>query len=139
MRNLTKESVMAMIVRAFPVLPGKENELLEFAKAVGDSRRQETASFLQSFGLRRESWHVQRTPHGMFVIVVTDVEDPPIEKARAYSVAQGSFERWFKDQVKALSGIDPDAEPLGPPTETVFAWDSGHNRRRTFDAPTASA
>ena len=129
---------MAMIVRAFPVLPGKEDAAREFAKAVGDARRGETAAFLQGFGVRRESWHLQHAAQGLQIIVVTDVEDPPLEKARAYGASQGAYERWFKDNVKALCGVDPDVQPLGPPTETIFSWDSSANRRKTFDAPSVS-
>ncbi|HEV7802998.1 MAG TPA: hypothetical protein VGP15_18135 [Burkholderiales bacterium] len=129
---------MAMIVRAFPVLPGKEDAALKFAQAVGDSRRHDTASFLQSFGVRRETWHLQRTPHGAFVIVVTDVEDPPLTRAQAYGAAQGAYERWFKDNIRDLCGIDADTQPLGPPTETIFSWDSPSNQRKTFDAPQAA-
>src|ERR1700749_518321 len=104
---------MPMIVRAFPVLPGKDDAALAFAREAGEMRKEQTASFLQSYGVRRESWHLQRTPQGTFIIVVTDVEEPPLEKARAYSAAQGAYERWFKDNVKILSGIDPDTQPLG--------------------------
>jgi hypothetical protein len=130
---------MAMIVRAFPVLPGKEDAALEFAQTAADSRRSDMVSFLRSFGVRRETWHMQRTPHGAFVIVVTDVENPPLENARAYGASQGAFERWFKDNIKALCGVDPDLEPMGPATETIFQWDSADNRRRTLDAPAAGA
>jgi hypothetical protein len=126
---------MAMIVRAFPILPGKEDAALKFAQAVGGSRKEETAAFLQGFGIRRESWHLQRTPQGAFVIVVTDLEDPPHAQAQAYGAAQDAFARWFKDNIAELCGIYADKQPLGPPTETIFAWDSSANRRKSFDAP----
>lgn len=126
---------MAMIVRAFPVLPGKENAAVKFAEAVAGERRNDTTVLFQSIGVRRETWHLQRTAQGTQVIVVSDVEDPPMNRAQAYRAAQGAYERWFKDNVKALSGIDPDTHPLGPPTETIFSWDSGLNRRKTFDVP----
>ncbi|HEX2828898.1 MAG TPA: hypothetical protein VHP37_21285 [Burkholderiales bacterium] len=129
---------MAMIVRAFPVLPGKENEALDFARVASGTRNKEMTSFLSSFGVRRETWHLQRMDGRTFVIVVTDVEHPPLEKAQAYGASQGAFERWFKDHIKALCGIDPDAQPLGPPSETIFQWDSADNRRRTLDAPVAA-
>ena len=125
---------MAMIVRAFHVLPGKEGAALKFAEAVGAERRSDTTAFLQSFGVRRETWHLQRTSQGTQVIVVTDIEDPPLARAQAYSAAEGAYARWFKDNVKALCGVDPDTHPLGPPTETIFSWDSALNRRKTFDA-----
>ena len=130
---------MAMIIRAFPVLPGKEAAALDFARAVGDSRKQEMTSFLQSFGVRRETWHLQRMDDRTFVIVVTDVENPPMDKANAYAVSQGEFERWFKSNIRELCGVDPDAQPLGPPTETIFEWDTGQDRRRAFDPPAPGA
>ena len=126
---------MAMIVRAFPVLAGKENDAVEFARAAGGERKDEMTGFLRSFGVRRETWHLQRMDGRTFVIVVTDVENPPLEKAQAYGASQGAVERWFKDNVKALCGVDPDAQPLGPPSETIFQWDSADNRRKTLDAP----
>jgi hypothetical protein len=126
---------MPMIVRAFTVLPGKEDDALAFARECGDIRKEQTASFMQSYGVRRESWHLQRAPHGTFVIVVTDVEEPPLDKALAYGVAQGGYERWFKDNIKAVCGVDPDTQPLGPPTETIFSFDSAQNRRKSLDAP----
>ena len=128
---------MAMIVRAFPVLPGKEADALEFARAAGDARRQEMTSFLQGFGVHRETWHLQRMDGRTFVIVVSDVGNPPLDNARAYAASQGPFERWFKDNIKSLCGVDPDAQPLGPPSETIFQWDSADNRRKTLDAPAA--
>jgi hypothetical protein len=126
---------MAMIVRAFPVLAGKEDAARRFAESVSGARKQETASFLQGFGVRRESWHLQQTAQGTFIIVVTDVEEPPHEKARAYGASQGAYERWFKDNVRELCGVNADEQPLGPPTETIFSWDSAANRRRSYDSP----
>ena len=123
---------MALIVRAFPVSAGKEDAVLRFAESIGGERKDDATAFLRTFGVRRETWHLQRTEQGTQVIVVTDVEDPP-EMGQAYGAAQGSFERWFKDAVKELSGVDPDTQPLGPPTRTIFSWDVG-NRRETFDA-----
>ncbi len=128
---------MAMIVRAFPVMAGKEGAARGFADTVGGPRKRETASFLQSFGVRRESWHLQQTPQGIQIIVVTDIEEPPHEKARAYGASQGAYERWFKDNVRELCGVNADEQPLGPPTETIFSWDSAANRRKSFDAPIA--
>ena len=124
---------MPMIVRAFPVLPGKENEAVDFARELG-ARGAETTSFLERHGIRRETWHLQRTPHGAFVIVITDIQDSPLERAAVYQSSQAGYERWFKDRIRELSGIDPDSQPLGPPTETMFSFDEA-NRRKTFDAP----
>jgi hypothetical protein len=116
---------MPLVVRAFPVLRGKEEQVREFAAEMAGARRAEASAFYRSFGVRRESWHLQRTEHGFWVIGVTDVTDDLEAKAQAYATSQRPFDRWFKDQVLLLTGINPDVEPLGPPTETLFDWSEG--------------
>ena len=109
---------MTLLVRAFPVrAPRAEVEAfaaeLRFRSA--DVRR-----FYRGFGVRRESWFYQDTPHGPRVIGVTNIADPIEDAAREYAQTAETFAAWFKDRVKHLSGIDPAEKPLGPDTEMVF-------------------
>ena len=77
--------------------------------------------FFRRHGVARESWHVQVTDHGTWVIGVTQIPEKPVVVAgRDYAESRHPFDRWFKDQVKAVTGVDPDLTPLGPPTETLF-------------------
>ncbi len=62
---------MQLLVRAFPVLPGKEGQMREFAATVRTTRAAESADFYRRMGVARESWHLQDTPHGTWVIGVT--------------------------------------------------------------------
>jgi hypothetical protein len=111
---------MPLIVRAFPVLPGKEEDIRQFAAEMAGPRRQEAEEFYRSFGVIRESWHYQETPHGPLVISVTDVEGELSGKAQAYADSVRPFDLWFKDQVRNLTGIDPQIQPMGPPSEVIF-------------------
>ncbi len=112
---------MQLLVRAFPVLPGKEPDLRQMALAVQTSRSAEAREFYERMGVARESWHLQQTPHGPWIIGVTQIPDKPIQTAaRDYADSQHPFDRWFKEQVLLISGIDPEKEPLGPPTECIF-------------------
>ncbi len=113
---------MPLVVRAFPVLPGKEDDLRNFASELAGRRRPEAAEFYRQFGVQHECWHLQQTPQGAWVIAVTDLIEDPQKAAQAYAHSERPFDRWFKDQVRHLSGIDPDVEPLGPATETIFDW-----------------
>ena len=117
---------MPLVVRAFPVLPGKDEQLRRFAAELAGDRRSEAAEFYRSFGVTRESWHLQHTEQGYWVIGVTDVSDDLEGRAQAYASSRRPFDRWFKDQVLEISGIDPDVEPLGPPTQTLFEWSDTH-------------
>jgi hypothetical protein len=114
---------MPLIVRTFPVLPGKEKESRKLATEMAGARREEAREFYRSFGVARESWHYQETPHGPVVIGVTEIADPDA-KAREYAESNRPFDRWFKDQVRNLTGIDPDIQPLGPPSEVIFDTES---------------
>ena len=46
----------------------------------------------------------------------------PDLKAAEYAASDRPYDRWFKETVRRLTGIDPGVEPLGPPTEQVLEW-----------------
>ncbi len=111
---------MDLVVRAFPLVPGREEELRDFARELLE-RRQEAADFFRRYGVAHESWHLQTTPHGTWVIGVTQVADQPVAvAAREYAASERPFDRWFKDRIHRLSGINPDEQPLGPPTACLL-------------------
>lgn len=113
---------MPLVVRAFPILPGKEDDLRAFASELVGRRLAEASEFYRQFGIRQESWHVQQTPNGTWVIAITDLIEDPQKAAQAYAGSERPFDLWFKEQVRLISGSDPDLEPLGPPTETILDW-----------------
>ena len=93
----------------------------EFARELQSRRSEECASFFRRHGVARETWHTQETPSGLWIIAVSQFDGKPIEEAaREYVASQAPFDRWFKDQVIALTGIDPETTPLGPPTTCIF-------------------
>jgi hypothetical protein len=117
------EVTMPLVVRAFPVLPGREDNVRALASDIAGPRREEACDFYRRFGVTHESWHLQQTPHGPWVIAVTELTDEPEKTAQAYAGSVHEYDRWFKEQVLQLSGIDPEREPLGPPTETLLDWE----------------
>lgn len=112
---------MPLVVRAFPVLPGKEKDLHAFASELAQ-RQREASEFFRHFCVKHESWYLQHTPNGPWVIGVTELTEEPQKVAQEYAGSERPFDRWFKGQVLDISGIDQDHEPLGPPTEKIFEW-----------------
>jgi hypothetical protein len=111
---------MAMVVRAFPlVVPTEDLEAL--AETLRTERSEEADAFFRQYGVHHESWHVQDTPHGKWVIGITVLEDPE-EAAPRYAQCNDAFECWFKGEVNRLSGVQLNDQPLGPPTTTVYEW-----------------
>jgi hypothetical protein len=112
---------MPLIVRAFPVLSGMKEEVQELARQLTGRRAADAGEFYRSYDIAHESWHLQQSAGGWQVIVVTEVGDLD-PAASAYAASQRPFDRWFKDEVKRLTGVSPDQDPLGPPTEEIFHW-----------------
>ena len=111
---------MPQIVRAFP-LRGSITDLQAFAEALAGPRSGDAARFYRAYGVERESWHLQHTDQGAWVIAVTELADP-VEAAPRFADATEAFHLWFKSQVEALTGVDPNIAPLGPPTRQLYAW-----------------
>ena len=110
---------MELVVRAFPVLAGQEARLNEFANAVEGARASEAEDFFRRMGVARESWFRQQTDAGQtWVIIVTQISGSAT--AEDFRGSQDAFDRWFKEQVKLISGVDPEKQPLGPPTTCIF-------------------
>jgi len=121
---------MVMIVRAFPVLQDRLNELRAFVKEMGDDRRTQAGAFYASYGVQQESWHLQETHSGPLVVCVTELDETRmIDSVARYASSQSDFDVWFKSQVKLVTGIDPAIQPLGPPTELIYDWISDRPER----------
>ncbi len=111
---------MGLVVRAFPLTRPVE-ELHAFTSELSGNKGADADEFYRQYGISHESWHLQETEAGPWVIVVTVIDDATGAAAR-YAKAPEAFHSWFKSQVLALSGVDPSQKPLGPPTAQVFTW-----------------
>jgi len=120
-----KTSIIAVIrmqsfCGAFPVLPGKEQAGRDFAKACMDVRQKECADYLKRVGITKESWHLQKTLMGSFILVYYEAADV----AKSFEILAKSkepFEVWFKEQVLQVTGVDLNKPMEGPPPEQVFS------------------
>jgi hypothetical protein len=115
---------MSLVVRAFPLIRPVE-ELGAFASALRNERSAGAAEFYRKYNVWHESWHVQETPMGHWVIGVTAIDDAD-EAGPRYSESRTDFDTWFKRRVFEITGINPDETPLGPPTTQVFSWSDDH-------------
>ena len=121
---------MSIVVRAFPVRQSAA-EVRDFVAMLQGERKDEVDVFYRQFGVAHESWHLQDTPNGTLLIGVTVVDDVATA-APVYAKSSSQFDQWFKSGIKHLTGVDPNQDPLGPPTTQVFAWsDEGRSSVET--------
>jgi len=112
---------MAVFNGAFPVLPGHEDDARRFAEEVGSERKAEFDEMQRRGGVTRETWSVQQTPMGSFVLVwfeAPDLEAPFVDLA----TSGDDFTKWFVGRVKDVTGVDMTAPDDSPPPETVLEW-----------------
>ena len=102
----------------FPILPGKHDMALAFAKEVAGPRAPEMRASRQRLGVTRETVWVQQTPMGELGIVLLEGDDV-VGANSAFAASQDPFDLWFKEHVKELSGVD-FSEPVPSWPEVAF-------------------
>ena len=112
---------MQLIVRAFPIKASAKQDLDDMIRLLNGERRSEAAAFYRRHGLSHESWHLQETPDGPWVIAISAL-DQPDEAAARYAESTEAFDGWFKAQIGKITGIDLNERPLGPPTKCIYGW-----------------
>jgi hypothetical protein len=112
---------MGVFNGAFPILPGKEDAGRAFAAATTGEQLKGFEALQAGSGVTRETWSLQETPMGSFMLVW--FEAPDIEKTFMDLAAdQSEFATWFRGQILDLTGVDMAAEPEGPPPDVLVDW-----------------
>ena len=115
--------MMAVFNGVFPILPGKEQDGRDFAAACIGGRRKGFDAQAARTELARETWSLQETPMGSFMLVW--FEAPDIEKAFIeLATSNDEFTIWFRGQVKDVTGVDLGAPPQGPLPAVLIDWTS---------------
>ncbi|MCU1455636.1 MAG: hypothetical protein JWN46_3782 [Acidimicrobiales bacterium] len=112
---------MAIFNGMFPVLPGKEADGKAFAQEVLGDRRDEFEERQGKTGVTRESWSLQETPMGSFVLVWFEADDPAAPFLDL-ATDDSDYTSWFVGQVKDICGVDLAAPPEGAMPETILEW-----------------
>jgi len=111
---------MAVFNGLFPILKGKEAAARAFAAETMGARRSDFDAQQTRSKLTRETWAMQETPMGSFMLVWFEGD---VEKAFSDLATDTSeFATWFKGQVKDVTGVDLAAPPEGPPPDVLVDW-----------------
>ena len=110
---------MAVFQGAFPILPGKTDAARAFASDVAGSRKAAFEDIQKRTGTTRETWSLQETPAGAFMLVWFEGD---VEKAFAHlATATDDFTVWFRGQIKVVTGMDMSEPAEGGP-ELLLDW-----------------
>ncbi len=112
---------MPTLCVAFPVKPGKAPAVKDFLKETTGPRRREFEASERRLGISKEAWFLQGSPQGDLALVYLEAKD--LLKAWVdFGRSQDPFDLWFKEEVKAYTGVDFSQPPPGPLPEQVLAF-----------------
>ena len=75
----------------------------------------------KSLNVPVESWHVQNTPMGDFLLVYLEAEDP-LKMFQTFAGGNGPSDRFLKDGVKECTGVDLDQPLPGLPSTPILDY-----------------
>jgi len=107
---------VATLMMALPIQDGQADAARAFAQECVGPRYADYDASERRIGIPVENWYLLRVAgHDAFVI---QVEGSDLQASLgAFIGSQEPFDRWFKEQVRAFTGIDLNAGP--PPAETM--------------------
>ena len=101
-----------------PLLPGKTETDRSAMISCGRGERKDAYESSRSrLGITREAIFIQNTPNGDVAVVYWEAHD--VEAAlKGMATSDDPFDRWFRDHVREVHGID--VEEGFPPPEQVL-------------------
>ncbi len=107
---------MSEIVFAIPIVSGEEELDRQTMEEMEGSRRDEYEAAMREAGLRRHAvWH-QETPDGVVALVYMEGDDATAG-AQRFGSSDAPFNRWFRDKMQQVHGIDISAS--GPQVDKI--------------------
>ena len=95
--------------KAIPFIPGETQQFKKFTSELNWARKNEFIKSRKKFGIRERTFY-QTTPHGNFVIITLEEENPEnafVNFSRTYD----EFPKWFIKEVNEIQGLDLTTHP----------------------------
>jgi hypothetical protein len=119
-QSTPEESDVGVFNGLFPIQAGKEEDARAFAAETMGARRAEFDAHHARAGNTRETWALQETPVGSFLLVWFEGD---VNKAFGDLATNDSdFMTWFRGRVLDVTGVDLSAPPDGPPPAVLVDW-----------------
>ena len=118
----TEGWVMGVFNGMFPIAEGKEDAARAFAAETIGARKADFDALQARSNITRETWAMQETPMGSFMLVWFEGD---VEKTFGDLASDNSeFATWFRAQVKDVTGVDLAAPLPGPLPDVLVNWHS---------------
>jgi hypothetical protein len=107
---------------ALPIIDGQTETARAFLRDLESQRRGEYAASEKRLGIQKEVWALQVTPQGALFVIY--FECPAVGAAvQQFSASRDAFDVWFKEQIRAATGVDINNLPPGPLSEVLSVYE----------------
>jgi hypothetical protein len=109
---------MGVFNGVFPIQAGKEEDARAFAAETFGARRSGFEAQLARGDITRETWALQETPMGSFMLVWFEGD---VEKTFTHLATDDSeFTTWFRGRVLDVTGVDLGVPSNDPPPAVLI-------------------
>ena len=108
---------------AMPILPGKTEVARAFLGELEGPRKPQLTACDQSLGITKEVWAIQQMPQGDLLVGYLAGENVG-QAFSQFATFQDEFDRWFKQQMLEVTGVDMNMPPTGPMSEIVTNYEA---------------
>ncbi|PKL77325.1 MAG: hypothetical protein CVV27_05850 [Candidatus Melainabacteria bacterium HGW-Melainabacteria-1] len=112
---------MAIFCAMFPILPGKTDRVKEIGAGLAGEQAAAFNESQKQLKVPVESWHLQQTPMGDFLLVYLECDDVG-QMFGSFAQAQGPSDRFLKDGVKECTGVDLNQPMPGLPSFPILDY-----------------
>ena len=114
---------MDQICLAVPILPGKTADARAFMRELDTTRRAEYDRSERRIGITKEVWYLAPMPSGDQLIGYMESADCPGALQR-FSQSRDDFDVWFKERMRAVTGLDLDNPPQDGLPELLSTYEA---------------
>ena len=108
---------MAAFAAIFPILPGQTEAYKQFGQEL--ARRSGYEDSRRRLGIHVERSFLQSTPQGDLSLITFEADD--ISRVfQGLATSQEPFDRWFRERVLEIHGVDVTQPPPGPAPQVIF-------------------
>ncbi len=118
---------MTMLTVVLPLLPGKQEAWRQFCQILQGSRRGEYDAWRERMGITKQEVWLSQTSQGDLVRIHLEVEHPE-RVVTDLTVSPHPFDRWFRQQLLELHGLDLAQLAPASAHELIFAWSLAQQR-----------
>jgi hypothetical protein len=109
----------SIVALAFPVVPGNEGQVRNFAADV-KSKKKDFEKSSKHLKIKRHGWFLQQLPGSSTLIIFFEADD--VQKSLAdFGQSKDPFDVWLKDSTKVITGMDFNKPREDPYPEVLFS------------------